>query len=126
MKQSDLIAFLKENLQRLKQTSPKFWKVWTTINSIILFIAGIPTIMAWMDISDLNKFLPDASVAIILKIIAFASAWGLFMSQLTVQSNSEVIVEGGNVISKPCGDLPFTEKKDEAKIIQTVNNLDAV
>jgi len=125
MKQTDLIAFLQETFQRLKQTSPKFFKVWNTINSIMLFIAGIPTIINWLDIPDLNFLLPDVAVRVVLKVVAFAAGWGLLMNKLTVQSNHEIVKNGLTILSKPCPDLPFTEKKEDIKIldVEEVNKI---
>lgn len=117
MNQSDLITWLQENLQRLKQTQPKFWKVWSAINGIILFLAGLPTIMAWIDVPDLNQFLPGTVVRVILKIISFCAAYGLFLNKLTVKGTHEVVSEGDTLLSKPCPDLPYTEKKEGMKII---------
>lgn len=118
MKQSDFIAFIQEILQRLKQKSPKFWKVWTTINTALLLIAGIPTALAFMNIASLNDILPNSAARIVLKIVAFAAAWGLFQNKLTVQSNHEVVVDNDVLLSKPCADLPFTEKKENVKVIE--------
>lgn len=118
MNQSDFILWLQENLSRLKQTSPKFWKVWTAINSLLLLISGIPTVMAWSGVKDLNQFLPGTPGRIVLRIIAFAAGYALIQNKLTVTSTHKVVVDGDILISKPCPDLPYTEKKESMKIIE--------
>jgi hypothetical protein len=118
MKQSDIIAFIQEILQRLKTRSPKFFKVWNFINSAVLLISGVPTLLNMLDIQSVETILPSTSAKVVLKIIAFASAWGLFMNKLTVKSNHEVIEDEGALIQKPCTDLPFTAKKEPAKLLE--------
>ncbi|HEY5391070.1 MAG TPA: hypothetical protein VIJ57_03060 [Hanamia sp.] len=117
MNQSDLIAFLQENLQRLKTKSPKFFRVWNFINSVILLFSGIPTILNMINISSLDVILPNSATKIVLKIIAFSAAWGLFMNKLTVKSSHEVVEDSGVLIQKPCDSLPFTAKKEPAKLL---------
>lgn len=112
--QTDLIAFLTEIIQRLKQKSPKFFKVWNVFNSILFVIAGIPVLLTQFGFTDLN-ILP----AYVLKIITFASAWGLFMNKLTVKSSSVVVTDGNTVIQKPSDKLPFTEKKEAPVIVDS-------
>lgn len=109
---TDVMAFLQEIIVRFSQKSPKFFKVWNAINGIILFLSGLPVLLTQFGITDLNV-LP----AYVLKIITFASMWGLFMNKLTVKNSHEVINDNGTVIQKPCADLPFTEKKEDPKII---------
>lgn len=109
---TDVMAWLSENLQRFLQKSPTFFKVWTIINGILLFISGLPVILTQFGFTDLN-ILP----AYVLKIIAFAAAWGLFMSKLPVKNSKDVTVEGDIVIQKPKPSLPFTEKKEAPVVV---------
>lgn len=115
---NDIIAFLQENIQRLKQKSPKFFKAWNLINSVALILSGLPTVLNMLDIPDLETILPNATGKLILKIITYASAWGLLMNKLTVQSNHEIIEDNGTLIQKPCEDLPYTGKKEGYKLIE--------
>ena len=117
MNQSDLITFLQEILQRLKTKSPRFFKVWNFINSVILLFSGIPTILNMLNIQSLNVILPNKATEVVLKIIAFSAAWGLFMNKLTVKNTHEVVEDSGTLIQKPCTDLPFTSKKEPAKLL---------
>lgn len=110
--QTDVMAFLSETLQRIQQKSPKFFKVWNTFNSILFVVAGIPVLLTQFGITDLNILPPY-----VLKIITFASAWGLFMNKLTVKNSHEVVTDGTTIIQKPADILPFTEKKEPIKII---------
>jgi hypothetical protein len=106
---SNFILWLRENIERLKQTSPVFFQVWNWINTIAILIAGIPSILTMAGYTDLN-FLPSW----ILKAITLAAAWGLFMGKLTVQGSTPVAPKAlkGHKAAKPCGNLPFTQRKE--------------
>ncbi len=110
-----LTRFFQETVARLSQTSPKFFKIWNRINSGLLVVSGIPTILNWLDIPDLETFLPPTWAKYVLKIIAFAAGWGLLMNKLPVQGTAVGVTEGGNVLKvTPDDKLPFTaavEKK---------------
>lgn len=114
---TDFSAWIAENIQRLKQSSPKFFTVWSRINTIVLALAGIPTLMDSLGI-DISVSPPHWALPI-LKVATYAAAWGLFMSKLTVNMSHEVKVsDEGTLIQKPCGDLPYSEKKEDPKIIE--------
>lgn len=103
------MVFLSETLQRLKERSPKFFKVWNTFNSILLVVAGLPVILTQFGVTDLN-ILP----AYVLKIITFASAWGLFMNKLTVQSTPIGVTPGKTVLKVTDeSKLPFTAANEQ-------------
>lgn len=112
--QPNIMSFLTEMIQRLKQKSPKFFKIWNIFNSIVLFVSGLPVILTQFGITDLNV-LP----AYVLKIITFCAAWGLFMTKLTVSSTPIGVTHKGDVLKVSIDDkLPFTtavEKKAAAK-----------
>lgn len=123
MKKSDVLAWLQENWIRLRKTQPKFFKVWDKIDSILIFIGGIPTMMVWIQQIDpslsIDILVPNAQwTKILFKVIAFIGLYGKFKNKLTVANAKEIVVDNGTIISKPTSDLPFSEKKEAPKIIE--------
>jgi len=119
-KQSDVGAWLRENLVRFQARSPKFFKVWGWINKIMLLLSGLPTVIDWAQKTfsfDASEILPGNGMKIVLKIVAFAAAWGLMMNKLTVADPHVIETDNGTLLQKPCADLPFTTKTEAPKII---------
>ena|SRR5690606_14853573 len=120
-----LTNFIKENIQRLKQTSPKFFKAWGRINMALLFFGGIPTALNFIQnqfagIVDFSSILPMDSpgLLVFLKLCAIAGGWGKFMTVLAVQNNTEIIKDNGVLMEKPCDDLPYTSQKTGVKLVE--------
>lgn len=118
-----LKSFLLENIQRLKETSPKFWKMWGRINIALIFFGGVPTGLNWLQTEfsfDFSSILPMNSpwILVALKICAIMGMWGKFMTALSVQSNHEIVSDNGTLIQKPCDNLPFTSEKEATKLIE--------
>ena len=128
---NDIIAFLLENIQRLKQKSPAFLRVWGRINIALIFFGGIPTALNWIqnefkDVVDFSSILPTDTpwLLVLLKVCTILGFWGKLMTALSVQSNHEIIEDNGTLIQKPCEDLPYTKKKEGYKLVELkqVNN----
>jgi len=105
---SNLILFLKENLQRLFTKSPMFFKIWSWISLCLVLITGVPDL-----INSLSGIvvIPDVWNANITQAVAWASRAALFMSLLTTQSKTVAQTDEGTGLKKTdSAALPFTAK----------------
>lgn len=75
------IKLLQEIIARWKATSPKFFKVITTISTILAIITGIPLFLAELGIADIIP--PNISV-VLVKIVSVATTVAAIISKLTV------------------------------------------
>lgn len=121
----DIPSFIKETIERLKQTSPVFFKWWGRVNVALIFIGGIPVALQYIQTKygiDFNSILPHAEwVQNSLKIMASAGVWGKIMTSMTVVKRTETVTDGDVTIQKVLPEFPFTEKKEPAKIIEANN-----
>lgn len=93
IKKSDFYLFFAEAFKRWGARSPKYMRIWGTINSII---CGIGTL--GITLTQITALFPGTWAKIIFAIIGACGLYGRAMNTLTV--------------SKPV-DLPLTEKKNE-------------
>lgn len=108
LNQPDLKLFVQETLQRLFSRSPRFVRIWHTINWILLTVGGIPTLLTLIGVSLPFK----GNVQEILEYMTLAGAWGRFMSGFTVEKVTQEVA-------------PLTVKKQiqkEDKIKDDINN----
>jgi len=127
---TNVLTFLRENLQRLFTKSPLFFKVWMIISGALVLITGMPDFINML--SGNGFHIPDLWNVKVTNAVAWASRAALFMSLLTTQSKPAGITQDGTVIKTTDTDkLPFTTAseqkivdKTEAPVIEvnTVNN----
>jgi hypothetical protein len=120
--QSNLLTWLVEFSQRLKQKSPAFFSVLSQVNTVILLVAGLPTIftelISWGVLPvDWQNMIPERWIKVLLRIISFCAAYGLLISKLTVLRPPVQVQNDGTVlnVTEP-QKLPFTAKK-EAEVV---------
>ena len=112
---TQIILFLKENLQRIFTKSPLFFKIWSTISGLLVLVTGIPELVN--SISGVIT-IPEVWNASITLAVAWASRAALFMSLLTTQSEPMLI--RGDVVKVTNADkLPFTALAEQ-KIVEAV------
>jgi hypothetical protein len=99
-----ILSFLREARHRLKQKSPRFFKVITRINFFLLVVAGIPEVLTYFDI-ELWGETGDA----INKILAYVAAYGTLISRMTVATNTD--------------ELKFTNKVNNASDDTSANGV---
>lgn len=78
---SSSLSFLAELVARWKAKSPSFFKVITTISTILLFITGVPTLLEEFGVVDL---IPANVNEVIVKVVAAAALATSIISKLTV------------------------------------------
>lgn len=101
----DWKLLLSEALKRMRERSPKFFRVWQNVNWIIAAIGLIPAVL-----SEFNVILPPNWVVVVSKIVAFAGTWGAIMAKLPVSQPTKEVME-------------FTEKKNiEQEIKKEADN----
>lgn len=108
MKNNQILLFLQETLQRLFTKSPKFFKIWTLVFSILTLITGIPELLTYLGV-----VLPTEIAFFASKFIAYVSMGCLLMSKLTTQSKPTGVTDEG-VLLKKTDDvaLPFTTQAE--------------
>lgn len=109
MKRPTAIAFLQELLQRLFTKSPVFFKIWTWVSGLLVFVSGVPEILQMLSIE-----LPDPWNTRLSKTVLAAASGMLFMSMLTTSSKPIGVTDSGQVVKKTdeCK-LPFTAQAEE-------------
>ncbi len=116
MQSSNVLAFLKEFLQRLFTKSPKFFKVWTYISGALVLITGIPEFISAL---PFNVHIPDLLNEKLTVAIAWASRAALLMSLLTTKSQPIGVTPDGKVV-KATNDkvLPFTAASEQVSAVK--------
>jgi hypothetical protein len=89
---SDFVLFIAESFKRWGASSPKYFRIWRTINAILVAIGG-----AGVSLAQISNLFPETWAKIVFAIIGACGSYGFAMNTLTV--------------SKPV-DLPLTEKKE--------------
>ena len=106
-----LILFLKENIQRLFTKSPLFFKIWSTVATVLVLITGIPELINYLSGAIT---IPDAWSPQITQAVAWASRAALFMSLMTTQGTPSAQTLDGTILKKTDEKkLPFTAKSEE-------------
>lgn len=100
LSQPDALLILKEALLRLKERSPKFFRVLQNVNYGITLIGVIPIVLTWLGI-----ILPPEWAVVLLKVVSIAGAWGVLMAKLSVSQPTKEV-------------LPFTTKKNIEQIVE--------
>lgn len=119
---ANILTFLQENIQRLFTKSPKFFKIWTIVSTILVLITGIPDLINSL---PFHVTIPDLWNARVTVAVAWASRAALFMSLLTTQSSAVGVTPGGNVVKMTADDkLPFTAATEAKAAVK--NNIPAV
>ena len=108
-----LIAFLKENLNRLFTKKPRFFIWWQWLTGALSAVTGLPYVVS------LFGTLPPPLLALENKIVA-ACATGFFLaSQLTSASPVATVTKDGAVLKQTDADkLPFTAQVEVTKAQQ--------
>lgn len=106
-----LILFLKENIQRLFTKSPLFFKIWSTVATVLVLITGIPELINYLSGAIT---IPEAWSPQITQAVAWASRAALFMSLMTTQSTPSAQTLDGTILKKTDEKkLPFTARHEE-------------
>lgn len=122
---TDAKSFIIETFRRLGQKSPAIFRVWGNINMILLLAGAIPKGLQQLQeifngAIDFSAILPQAPwVNQLWYLLIGMGTMGKIMASITITSNHEIVEDvDGALIQKPCGDLPFTEKKESMKIVE--------
>lgn len=96
-----VLAFIQEMISRWKQECPWFFKVWNIIFNVVMFLAALPLVLTFFQIS-----IPELWAPIVNWIVLVSAAVGRVMSGLTIITPSNTSVAQATVQN-----LPFTAKK---------------
>lgn len=111
---NQLINFLQELIQRFATKSPKFFRVWQLLLSVLTAVTGLPEALQALHIT-----LPGSLSILQNSTVAWASSAALVMSMLTTQSKPTAVKEDGTLLKETdAAKLPFTaanEVKTAAK-----------
>jgi hypothetical protein len=109
-----LVAFLQELLQRFATKSPKFFRIWQLVLSIVTAVTGLPETLQMLGIT-----LPPSLCFFENKIVAACTAGAFFMSLLTTQSKPVAIMENGELLKKTNEkQLPFTAEMEHRAAVK--------
>ena len=98
-KQTALIAFLKETINRFGLKSPKFFQVYQMIGLVLTGIGFIPDIITWLDLTPTPIVSKYVSLAV---KVAGGIMW--LMAKIPVQNATKEI-------EKFDTDMPFSKQK---------------
>lgn len=103
-----ILDFLTEIVVRLRNKSPKFFKVLQVISILVALIPGIPTFLDYLGI-----VLPDFLIAIENKTIAIAGIVAAFLTGLPVEktTNTTGSLRTSTATKTECPVLPFSDKQ---------------
>lgn len=119
-----LIAFLKENLNRLFTKKPRFFIWWQWLTGALSAVTGLPGLLAMLNVN-----LPAHFAALENKFVAACAAGFFLASQLASASPVVAVTKDGAVLKKTDPQaLPFTaqvevKKAQDAEIPNTATTL---
>ena len=117
--QNVILLFLQENLQRLFQKSPFFFRIWSGFFLILVLITGVPEFIKWLTEGVL--VITDIWNIKITMAVAWASRTALFMSMLSAKGTIVAKTEDGSILRQTNTDkLPFTDAQEQ-KIVNKMN-----
>lgn len=115
-----IMNWLKENISRLSQKSPKFFVWWGRVSTVFMLVSGIPFVLELFE-TVWHYTLPEPFNSMANKAVLFCAMGIKFMSMMPV--NSPVVAQttqGEAVKVTDEKKLPFTAKAEEKKIEETV------
>jgi len=102
----NVFDFLKEFVTRLGKKNPKFFTILSYILTAAGLITGIPAFLEYTGV-----VLPEALQVLSSKVVAYAAAVGVFLTNLTVDDATEVAA------AEP-EKLPVTAKAENNKVVE--------
>lgn len=115
-----ITKWLQENVSRLSQKSPKFFRWWGMLSTIFMLGSGIPFVLELFE-TVWHYTLPEPFNSMSNKAVLFCSMGIKFMSMMPV--NTPIVgqtTEGAAVKVTDEVKLPFTAKAEEKKIEESV------
>jgi hypothetical protein len=106
-----LIAFLKENLNRLFTKKPRFFIWWQWLTGALSAVTGLPGVL-----ESINVTLPETLAHYENKIVAACAAGFFLASQLTSASPVATVTKDGAILKQTdASALPFTAQVEVKK-----------
>lgn len=105
LSKADVVLFFAEAFARWGKKSPKYMRIWKSVNWVISSLAGLPYALA-----QLHVIVQPRWAVVVEGIVMFSSLYGSAMNSL--------------VVAKPEPDaMPLTEKKQLQEEIKVINSL---
>lgn len=115
-----ITKWLQENVSRMSQKSPKFFRWWGMLSTAFMLISGIPYVLELFE-TVWDYTLPEPFNTLSNKAVLFAAMGIKFMSMMPV--NTPIVgqtTEGAAVKVTDESKLPFTAKAEGQKIEESV------